>query len=78
MYRYKVYIEIFVIVNHGAGREAGYHSKPTYTIYLYVFITVKTEPQLNHLSRTAQTVITIQSQNLMGKKGMDLIHFENN
>ena len=33
----------------------------TYSIYLYVIITVKTAPQLNRLFRTAQTVITIRS-----------------
>ena len=31
----------------------------TYTIYLYIFITVKTAPQLNRLFRTAQTAVTI-------------------
>ena len=33
----------------------------TYTIYLYVFITVKTAPQLNRLSCTDQTAVTIRS-----------------
>ena len=32
----------------------------TYIIYLYVFISVKTAPQLNRLSRIAQTVVTIR------------------
>ena len=32
-----------------------------YTIYLYVFITVRTAPQSNRLSRTAQSAVTIQS-----------------
>ena len=31
-----------------------------YTIYLYVFITVKIVSKLNRLSRTAQTAVTIQ------------------
>ena len=33
----------------------------TYTIYLYTFITVKTALQLNRLSRTGQTAVTIRS-----------------
>ena len=33
----------------------------TYTIYIYVFITVKTAPHVNRLSRTAQTAVTIRS-----------------
>ena len=33
-----------------------------YTIYLYVFITVQTAPQLNRLSRTVQTPVTIRSR----------------
>ena len=33
----------------------------TYTIYLYVFITVKIASQSNRLSYTAQTVVTIQN-----------------
>lgn len=32
-----------------------------YTIYLYVFITVRTAPQLNRFSYTAQSVDTIQN-----------------
>lgn len=28
MYRYIVYVEIFVTVNCGAGRDDGYHSQP--------------------------------------------------
>ena len=32
-----------------------------YIIYLYIFITVKTAPQLNRLSRTAQTAVTIRN-----------------
>ena len=41
-----------------------------YTIYLYVFITVKTAPQLNCLSRTAQTAVTIRNHMLIGNKGV--------
>ena len=37
----------------------------TYIIYLYVFITVKTALQLNRLSRTAQTAVTIRSQYIL-------------
>ena len=36
----------------------------TYIIYLYVFITVKTALQLNRLSRTVQTAVTIQRHKL--------------
>ena len=32
-----------------------------YTLYLYIFITVKTAPHLNRLSRTAQPAVTIRS-----------------
>ena len=30
MYRYIVYVEIFVTVNCGAERDDGHHSKPKY------------------------------------------------
>ena len=41
-----------------------YHSEPIYTLYLYIFITVRTAPKLNYLFRTAQPAVTIRNLSL--------------